>query len=121
MTQLLVLTLVTLTLLAGIPASPQQLVLGPETDLRIVERVPAEALQGVLTDELRVYLAAVLGREELAATGERVTFVLEARHTLWSDVPPGELETLADIDGFEIAITPGAAPTVRIHAPVASR
>ncbi len=104
-------------LLAAPPAGAQEIVLGPETDLRIVEQLPAEALEGVLADELRPYLLAVLGREEPAGEGRRVTFVLEAKYALWSDVPPEELETLADIDGFEIVISPGAVPTVRISAP----
>jgi len=108
-------TAVVLSFLAGPPASAgDDIVLKPDSDVRIIEIGPFENAQFWLRELLAKYVLKALGKEDCSGSGSRVTFLIEARAADWSDIPRSEINDIADIDAFEIEVLPGPDGVVHI-------
>ncbi|HRU05703.1 MAG TPA: DUF4838 domain-containing protein [Candidatus Brocadiia bacterium] len=85
-----------------------------DSDIRIVEMGDFGNASGWLSEMLERYLLTALQRKSLAGAGPRVTFILEARAAEWSQLPREAVRDIADLDAFEVEITPDPRPLARV-------
>lgn len=101
-------------LLCATSRAGDAVVLTPDSDIRIVERMPADGARDILSPLLREYLLRCLQKKELAGKGPAVTFFIEAKALTWADLKTQDLRKLEDIDSFRIEIASAPEPQVRI-------
>ena len=103
-----------LAILASAAWCADDVVLRPDSDIRIVEIGDFQNTQFWLRELLEKYLLRALGKRTLAGKGKPVVFVIEAKSPTWREMPKGSMKDLADVDAFEVAVLPGDPPAVRI-------
>jgi hypothetical protein len=85
-----------------------------QSDLGITRSGPPAAELELPADLLRRYLLRVLGKDDLAGAGSKVTFTLHADSLTWHSLP--HPLNLRDIDAFSITVTDSPTPEIRIAA-----
>ncbi len=96
-------------------ARAADVLLNPQTNLRVVEQGDFGNARGQLRDLLEKYLLLTLGKTDLGGSGETVSFVVEAQAPTWREIAEEELEEVAGADAFEVAILPRPVSSVRIR------
>lgn len=88
------------------------LVLDANTNIVIRRVGPPEDDLHLATDVLERYLKIALRRDDLAAEGPEVDFLVEADDLVWCQLPADRRRSLGDIDGYEITVD---AQRRRVH------
>lgn len=101
-----------LCVMTAATAQARETVLDKDTNIVIEARGPVDNTEAALKDLLGKYLLRALKRDSLAGPGETVRFIVTARAQTWKDLPRRDMQSLNDIDAFEIDTT--APGTVRI-------
>jgi len=82
----------------------------------VIEEVGAFGnAQGVLTELLEGYIKKVLVRRHLAGPGPVFKIVVESGAEHWTDLNVDQLQSVADIDSYEITVSDQPEPTVHIR------
>jgi hypothetical protein len=75
-----------------------------DTSLTITEEGPFDTAKGLLKEMMTRNLMAALDKKRLIGPGDRVTIVIRTRAARWKDLPAERIQTVTDIDAFEIEI-----------------
>jgi hypothetical protein len=85
-----------------------------DTQLEITEVGSFDTASGELRTLLRKYLLLALNRTDTHGSGDTVRFIIESRASRWEKLPQESLQSVSDIDAFEIVVAEHPTPTITI-------